>query len=105
MYIHGVGRHQPVRLGSAQHRSRRQAQGKASRVEQVLRNGPILIETEIDENSGEERITEIGHTDTGRILFVVWTLRRTSCRPVTAYAADPKTRALYIGARFRKDYE
>ena len=40
---------------------------KPQEVEQVLRNGPILIETEIDENSGEERITEIGHTNTGRI--------------------------------------
>ena len=44
-------------------------------VEQVLANDPLLIETQIDPKSGEERILELGHTDAGRVLFVTWTPR------------------------------
>jgi hypothetical protein len=34
-------------------------------VEQVLANDPIHIETSIDSRSGEERVLELGHTDSG----------------------------------------
>jgi len=36
-------------------------------VEEVLQNGPVYIETRIDEESGEERVLEIGHTNYGHI--------------------------------------
>ena len=64
-------------------------------VEQVLANDPLLIETQIDPKSGEERILELGHTDAGRVLFVTWTPRGGFVRPVTAYRANRKTRADY----------
>jgi uncharacterized protein len=74
-------------------------------IQEVLSNDPVFIETEIDELSGEERISELGHTNAGRILFVVWTPRGRRSRPVTAYDADPKTQALYTEARFRRGDE
>jgi len=78
---------------------------KPEEVEQVLSNNPVLIEMETDELSGEERISELGQTNAGRVLFIVWTLRGRRTRPVTAFDADPKTRALYTEAQFRRDDE
>ena len=78
---------------------------KPEEVEEVLSNDPVFIESEIDDISGEERISELGHTNAGRILFVVWTPRGKHVRSVTAYDADLKTQALYTGARFRRDDE
>jgi uncharacterized DUF497 family protein len=64
-------------------------------VEEVLGNDPICIEIRIDERSGEERILELGHTNTGRVLFVAWTVRGELTRPVTAFDANRKTRTSY----------
>lgn len=64
-------------------------------VEEVLANKPIHIETRVDARSGEERVLELGHTNTGRILFVAWTPRGKLRRPITAFDANRKTRAAY----------
>jgi uncharacterized DUF497 family protein len=64
-------------------------------VEEVLANDPIRVETRMDARSGEERVLELGHTNTGRILFVAWTPRGRLKRPVTAFDANRKTRAAY----------
>lgn len=64
-------------------------------VEQVLSNDPVLIETQIDPISGEERVLELGHTKTGRVLFVVWTQRGGEVRPVTSYPANRRIRSAY----------
>ena len=44
---------------------------KPEEVEEVLSNNTVFIESEIDELSGGERLSELGHTNAGRILFVV----------------------------------
>jgi uncharacterized DUF497 family protein len=64
-------------------------------VEEVLENDPLRIETRTDPRSREERVLELGHTNTGRILFVAWTPRGKRRRPVTAFDANRKTRAAY----------
>jgi uncharacterized protein len=64
-------------------------------VEEVLANDPIRIETRTDPRSGEERVLELGHTNTGRILFVAWTPRGKRKRAVTAFDANRKTRTAY----------
>src|SRR5580692_9003349 len=64
-------------------------------VEEVLANDPIRIETRMDARSGEERVLELGHTNSGRILFVVWTPRGKRKRPVAAFDANRKIRAAY----------
>lgn len=57
--------------------------------EQVLANEAIYVETQIDENSGEERIVEIGHTDAGRVLIVdVDTTQRTDS-PRDSFSGRP----------------
>jgi uncharacterized DUF497 family protein len=68
---------------------------KSREVEEVLANEPVRIETRIDTRSGEERVLELGHTNAGRVLFVAWTPRGELMRPVTAFAANRKTRTAY----------
>ncbi len=73
----------------------RRYQVEPPEVEEVLANKPIHIETRVDARSGEERVLELGHTNTGRILFVAWTPRGKLRRPITAFDANRKTRAAY----------
>ena len=42
-------------------------------VEQVLLNSSMPVAEEI--HNGEERFLDIGHTETGKVLWVWWTLR------------------------------
>ena len=74
-------------------------------VEQVFANRPVYLETRIDARSGERRVLELGHTDTGRVLFVAWTFRGDLTRPVTAFDADRKVRAAYNETRKRDEEE
>jgi uncharacterized DUF497 family protein len=60
------------------------------------------LKIERDEETGEARNREVGVTDNGRVLIVVWTLRRGRYRVVTAFDANRKTRALY-GAWLKGD--
>jgi uncharacterized DUF497 family protein len=71
-------------------------------VEEALANEPIYIETRIDTQSGEERVLELGHTNTGRVLFVAWTPRGELTRPVTAFEASRKTRTAYERRRYEE---
>ena len=71
-------------------------------VEEILANEPIHIETRIDTQSGEERVLELGHTNTGRVLFVAWTPRGELTRPVTAFEANRKTRTAYQKRRYEE---
>jgi len=61
--------------------------------EQVVLGASLPLETE--ERSGEDRHTELGETEEGRLLLVVWTWRRRRIRVVTAFPANRKFRALW----------
>jgi uncharacterized protein len=50
--------------------------------------------------SGEERWLSVGSTSRGRLLAVVWTVRGTRVRVVTAYAADKRLQRFYERAKF-----
>jgi uncharacterized DUF497 family protein len=71
-------------------------------VEEVLANNPIYFGSRNDERTGEERVLELGHTNAGRVLFVVWTSRAELTRPVTAWDANRKDRAKYRKASKEK---
>ena len=71
--------------------------------EEVLRNGPVYIETRIDDESGEERVLEIGHTNSGRVLFVAWTYRGERTRPITAFDVNRTTRKAYEKKRYEEN--
>ena len=63
-------------------------------VEQVLKNDPMDMKFEIVE--GEDRWTSVGHTDRGRVLLVVWTIRSEACRVVTAWPAGFEIKSAYL---------
>jgi len=63
--------------------------------EQALRSDPFDLAYEIVE--GEERWTSIGHTDSLRVLLLVWTLRGEDVvRVVTAREAAKTDRRVYL---------
>ena len=61
--------------------------------EQVIQNDPLDLERQI--RNGEPRILHLGETTTGRVLFVVVTLRNKMLRVVTAFPANRKARKFY----------
>jgi uncharacterized DUF497 family protein len=62
--------------------------------EQVIDNDPLDIEAETVD--GEQRFTSIGHTDQGRFLLVITTLRHSRIRVVTAFPAPMSLIHLYL---------
>jgi uncharacterized DUF497 family protein len=61
--------------------------------EQVISGASLPTGTE--DRGGEERHTDLGQTAAGRLLVVVWTLRRRRIRVVTAFPASGRWRALW----------
>ena len=66
-------------------------------VEEVIANDPFDLGTQI--RSGEERLAQVGETNTGRVLFVVSTMRQELIRIVTAHPADRFIRKWYAQQR------
>lgn len=64
-------------------------------VEQAFANG--VFDIDFDVTAGEDRWTGIGHTDSGRFLLVIWTMRGQATRTVTAYDASRWMVDLYLG--------
>lgn len=62
--------------------------------EQVVRNNPVDLEFEND--GYEERVTQLGETDAGRMLVVVWTWRSERIRMVTAFDAPRAMRLVFL---------
>jgi uncharacterized DUF497 family protein len=48
---------------------------------------------------GERRFTMVGKTEDGRLLFVVYTIRRGAIRTVTAYTASQQDARVYETGR------
>lgn len=69
--------------------------------EQVILNEPIDIG--FDLRDGEERIAQIGETNTGRMLVVITTIRQERIRIVTAFPAKKRLRNFYLTQRKIKD--
>jgi uncharacterized DUF497 family protein len=67
---------------------------KPEETEQALKNDPVDLEYPFVE--GEHRWTVIGHTNTLRILTVVWTLRGEATRVVTARESGKVARMAYL---------
>jgi uncharacterized DUF497 family protein len=65
-----------------------------SEAEDVLSGNHVLLE---DEMVGyEDRWIAVGSTRAGRILAVVFAVRNEAMRPITGWAADKDTTALYF---------
>jgi uncharacterized DUF497 family protein len=61
--------------------------------EQVIQNRPVDLGTEL--RNGEERIAQVGETDTGKILIVVTAMRDKMVRVVTAWPAKERLRRYF----------
>jgi len=57
-----------------------------SEFEQAMNNDPLDLDCEAVD--GEERYRSVGLTDGGRLLLLVWTVRRGRIRAVTAFPAS-----------------
>lgn len=62
--------------------------------EGVLNGNHILVEYQVEGN--EQRWVAVGATHTGRILNIVFAIRGEAVRPITGWAADKETVALYL---------
>jgi uncharacterized DUF497 family protein len=62
--------------------------------EGVLTNNPLDLSCEF--RNQEQRIPQVGETSSGRILFVISTVRNELTRVVTAYPANRSLRAIYL---------
>jgi len=66
--------------------------------EQALSNDPVTLHYAVTD-SGEERWVGIGPTDARRLLVIVWTIRASLVRVVTAYPASGRLRGVYAKAK------
>ncbi len=62
--------------------------------EQVMLNEPVDLEYQRE--NGEDRYKALGATNLGRVLIVVWTVRRDRMRAVTAYPAPTHLRRAWV---------
>jgi uncharacterized DUF497 family protein len=66
-------------------------------VEGVVLNRPVDMKAEL--RNGEERITQVGETDAGKILIVVSTMRDGKVRIVTAWPANKNFRSYFLSLK------
>jgi uncharacterized DUF497 family protein len=79
-----------------EHNERHLANHAITRVdaEDVLSGNHILLEYQMEGN--EQRWVAVGATRTGQILNIVFAVRAEAIRPITGWAADNETAALYL---------
>ena len=65
-----------------------------SEFEQAMSNDPMLVD--FGDESGEERWYAVGATDSLRVLFLVFTHRGESIRPITGWDANKQLCEKYL---------
>jgi len=63
--------------------------------EQLLGNDPVDVDFGVVH--GEDRYRSVGVTDLGRLLSVVWTVRRGKVRVITAFPASVMDQKAFLG--------
>ena len=66
----------------------------ASECEQIFFNQPLVVKDE-KHSEQEERYYALGHTDAGRLLFLVFTIRNNLIRVISARDMSKKERERY----------
>ena len=77
-------------------RRHRVAQAEA---EQVFLNRPVLVADDTKHSSAETRYFALGRTDAGRELSIVFTIRASSLRVISARSMSRRERTLYAKAK------
>jgi len=62
-------------------------------VEEVIRNRPVDLGSEL--RNGEDRLAQLGETNSGRVLIVVTTMQNKKIRLVTAWHANKNYRKYF----------
>lgn len=63
--------------------------------EEVFLSTPLLLLSDQKHSSGEQRFIAMGKTESGRLLFVNWTMRGRKIRPISTRAMNFKERKIY----------
>ena len=63
--------------------------------EEVFLNRPIIVRSDPRHSRGESRYYALGRSDTGRPLFVAFTIRRKLIRPISFRGMTAKERRSY----------
>lgn len=66
-----------------------------SECEQIFFNRPMAVADDIEHSEEENRFYALGHTDSGRTLFVVFTVRRGKIRVISARDMNRRERTAY----------
>ena len=64
--------------------------------EQVFFNRPLAVRDDEEHSLLERRYHALGQTDAGRLLFVVFVIRETSIRVISARDMSKKERKVYL---------
>lgn len=66
-----------------------------SECEQIFFNRPLVVADDVKHSEKENRFYALGHTDGGRMLFVVFAVRRDKIRVISARDMNRKERRVY----------
>ena len=66
-----------------------------SECEQVFFNLPLVVKDDVKHSEDENRFYTLGQTDAGRLLFVVFTVRKDKIRIISARNMIRKERRVY----------
>jgi len=67
----------------------------ASECEQIFFNLPLIAAQDVKHSQKEARFYALGHTDTGRLLFIVFTIRKNLIRVISARDMNQRERKVY----------
>jgi len=67
----------------------------ASECEQIFFNKPLVAAPDVKHSKVENRFYALGHTDSGRLLFVVFTIRKKLIRVISARNVNRKEKKEY----------
>jgi len=74
----------------------------SAEAEQALSGDPLDIELQIEESDGEERLLQLGATESGRILQLVTTWRGEKIRVISAWDAPRQLKSYYLAEMKRR---
>jgi len=63
--------------------------------EQVFFNRPLVVADDVNHSQAERRFRILGQTDAGRLLFLVFTIRKALIRVISARDMSRKERKVY----------
>ncbi len=76
-------------------KNRRKHNVSPAECEQVFFNQPLIVADDAEHSQQENRYYVLGRTDNGRLLFIVFTIRKNLIRVISARDMSHKERRFY----------